>query len=401
MAAMRHDVTIEKLVAGGDGLARVEGQVVFVPFTLPGEEVRLELASRRRSYAAGEVRQVLRASPHRVEPPCPVFGTCGGCAWQHIDYAEQLRLKTALAAEALARVGRLRPEELPPAWTGGGGAGGPLPAASVPYGYRNRVRLHRDGRGRLGYLRRGSHEVVPVRGCPIAVPAINAFLAAAPARPPAGRPMVAPGKDRFQLFGYEDRVAVEGEAAAEPLRVTVLDRPIEFQVETFFQSNLGLLPRLVSAAVRGLSGRRALDLYSGVGLFASFLADSFEQVIAVEENPLSLSYARRNVPAARSGAGHRFHAARVEAWLRAYPAGEEPDAALVDPPRAGLSAEVVRLLIERRPRRLSYVSCDVATLARDLGRLLAGGYRLGELELFDFYPQTAHLEAVARLERSD
>ena len=373
-----HEGTVEKLVAGGDGLVRVEGQVVFVPFTLPGEEVRLRIVSRRRSFAAGELGEVRRASPHRVGPPCPVFGTCGGCAWQHIDYAEQLRLKAALAEEALARIGRLRPGDLPASW----GAGAPLPAASAPYGYRNRVQLHRGARGRLGYLRRGSHELVSVRGCPIAVPAINAFLAAPEGRLPAGR-------ERFQVFGFEDQAAVEGTG---PLRVPVLDRTIELQVEAFFQSNLGLLPLLVGAAIEGLSGRRVLDLYSGVGLFAAFLADSFDEVIVVEENPLSLSYARRNVPARA-----RFHAARVEDWIRSPAAAGEADAALVDPPRSGLSPEVLHFLLERRPRRLSYVSCDAATLARDLGRLLAGGYRLEDLRLFDFYPQTAHLEALARL----
>ena len=371
--------TVEKLVAGGDGLVRVEGRVVFVPFTLPGEEVRLEIVSRRRSFAAGELREVLRASPRRVEPPCPVFGTCGGCAWQHIDYGEQLRLKAALAGEALARVGRLGPADLP-------ASGVPLPAPSAPYGYRNRVQLHLDRQGRLGYLRRGSHELVPVRGCPIAAPPIDAWLADPGRRLPSGR-------ERFQVFGFEGGLAVEG-AGAGPLRVQVLGRPFELQAEAFFQSNLGLLPGLVTAAVEGLSGRRVLDLYSGVGLFAAFLAASFDEVVAVEESPLSLSYARRNVPARAS-----FHAARVEDWIRSPAAAGEADAALVDPPRSGLSPAVVRFLLERRPARLSYVSCDAATLARDLGRLLAGGYRLEELRLFDFYPQTAHLEALARLVR--
>ncbi len=401
---------IEKLVAGGDGLARIDGQVVFVPFSLPGEEVRVEVRPRRegarKGFATGAIREILRPSPRRVEAPCPVFGVCGGCAWQHIDYAEQTRLKAGLAAEALERIGRLRPQDLPGiSGAADDAAGGKRigllpPAPSPPYGYRNRVQLHRDSRGRLGFRKRASHAVVPIRGCPIAVPAINAFLA----DPAAGRP---PGRDRFLVFGADDWLAVEGGAAggrpgglrlagSGPLAVEMLGRRIEFQVKTFFQSNLGLLPRLVAAAVEGLAGRRALDLYCGVGLFASFLADSFEQVTAVEQNPLSLAFARRNV-AGRPGARHRFHAARLEDWVRRAPLDEPLDAAVVDPPRAGLSPQVTAYLLARKPGRLVYVSCDAATLARDLARLLAGGYRLEELRLFDFYPQTAHLEAVARL----
>jgi 23S rRNA (uracil1939-C5)-methyltransferase len=410
-----HEVVIEKLVAGGDGLARAAGKVLFVPFTLPGERVRVEVAASRKGYSIARLVEVREASPHRVSPPCPVFGVCGGCAWQHIDYPEQARLKVGLAGEALARIGRLAPPALPI-------------VPSAPYAYRNRVQLHRDREGRIGFLKRASHEVVPIGGCPISVPPINALLSGPVAGilPAAGKrfTVFAVGDQvaieglssagrRFTVFAAEDWVAVEGLspgaaggspgagsspatprlAGAGPLAVRILDREIRFGVEAFFQSNLGLLPELVRYALAGLSGRTALDLYCGVGLFGSFLAGAFERVVAVEASPAALGYARGNLP----GRGHSLYASGLEDWVRSPPPLGDVDAVVVDPPRTGLSPAVSRWLAGLGAERLVYVSCDIVTLARDLSRLLAGGYRLEQMRLFDFYPQTAHLEAVARM----
>jgi len=358
----------------------------------------------KKDFGRAEVVEILTASPARVTPPCPVAGRCGGCEWQHIDYPEQLRQKLALAADALKRVGGLE-------WPG-------LEIeAGEPWRYRNRVQIHRDASGTAGFLARASHDLVPIRDCPISRPAFGPLLApVAPAQVsgagfPGSRPFQ--GTRRFAAWSHPlpeggdflvsaDPAAVRAEEAAgarigqdTEIAAPLLGKTLCFDLRCFFQSNLEMTARLVPYALEGLSGRLALDLYCGVGLFGAFLADRFAQVLAVEENPTALEYARRNI-----GVTHGFLRGRVEELLRAErgPLAEaSPDAIVVDPPRTGLDRAVAGFLIAKRPARLVYVSCDLVTLARDLKTLLAAGFALEDMRLFDFYPQTAHVEAVAKL----
>ena len=366
-------LSIVKLVAGGEGLAFLDGKAVFVPGVLPGELVDVTIDEHHRDFDRAVLAAVLQPSPHRVTPGCRYAGSCGGCDWLHISYEEQLRQKVSIAREALRRTGRIERETLEIA---------PSPA----FASRNRAQIHRAEPG-LGYMGAGSHRLITVERCPIVAPAVDRlFSGAAPA--PAGL-------DRFTAFGADEWLAVEGRDDDRDLRVTVAGREILFSVGCFFQSNLAVLPALVTWAREGLLGDVAADLYAGVGLFGAFLSESFSRIICVESSAMSLSYARRNVP----GAANEFHPMSVEDWIAGgAPAGRTPlDAVVVDPPRTGLGPVVRAWLREAAPRRLVYVSCNPVTLARDLGELVAGGFVLDDLRLFDFYPQTSHVEAVAKL----
>jgi 23S rRNA (uracil1939-C5)-methyltransferase len=376
------DLLIEKLVPGGEGLGFFEGKAVFVPGTIPGERIRAEIVESRKDYARGIVREILIPSPARQEPPCALAGECGGCDWLHIRYQEQLAQKKSIVRETLKRVGKLDVGELEI-------------KPSPPLGYRNRIQVHRDPEGRLGFMGRRrappmelqSGSVIPVKTCPVASASVDRVFR----EPPAVQ------AKRFTAFGHEGLFAYEGSSGAEEIEVSVGGKRIAFSVRCFFQSNLAALEELVPFVVTGFSeratnGGAAADLYCGVGIFAAHAADLFSRIIAVESDQLSVSYARRNVPAD----GNEFVALTVERWIQE--AGEAVfDAVIVDPPRVGLSQKAREFLLEKKPGRLVYVSCDPVTLARDLGSLVSGGFRLQEIKLFDFFPQTAHVESVAKL----
>jgi 23S rRNA (uracil1939-C5)-methyltransferase len=370
---------IEKLIPGGNGMARHEGRVVFVPGVLPGEDVTVEILEAKKDFARARLVSVEKASPERVTPPCGLADTCGGCDWLHIDPAAQARLKIDLARESLQRMGGFD-------WPG------LTIETGAPLGYRNRVQVHIDRSGAAGFLGRGGHDFIPVKECPVAHPAL-APLFTKGARP--GR------EDRFLAYGHDDaegapRLAREDETPDAEITVHVLDRDIRFPVRGFFQSNLEMTQRLIPYALDGLSGQTALDLYSGVGLFGAFLRDHFEHVVCVEFNRHALAYARKNV-----GEKGAFVTEALEKVV-GNPGGNPLDrlsaqAAVIDPPREGLDKAVRAWLCEKPVPKLVYVSCNPVTLARDLKDLLAGPYGLEDLRLFDFYPQTSHIEAVARL----
>jgi len=369
------ELSIARLVAGGDGLGFIDGKAVFVSGVLPGERVSIRIAQRRGDYDRAVLVQVLEASPHRVSPGCRFAGHCGGCDWLHISHDEQLRQKVSIVAEALRRTGHIERED-------------PFIEPSEPWHARNRVQVHRDPAGRLGYMGARSAKVISVDACPIVAPAIEKLFRGE-ARPPVGL-------ERFTVFGNGEMLAVEGGDDSRDLAVDVSGCRILFSVGCFFQSNLAALQKLVPWALEGLEGASAADLYCGVGLFGSFLASHFARIICVESSAMSISYARRNIP----GASHEFYPMTVEQWIQSGSAPAGLDAVILDPPRAGLSAEVREWLVLNPPGKLVYVSCNPVTLARDLsGLTAAGGLILEDLRLFDFYPQTSHVEAVAKLAR--
>jgi 23S rRNA (uracil1939-C5)-methyltransferase len=241
-------------------------------------------------------------------------------------------------------------------------------------------------------MRRSSSEAVETPSCLVALRPIQNWI-----EERAGtrrtydelKPYVI-GKDRFLVFAYGDELWIEGEKGL--VEVTVAGEPIRFHLRGFFQSNLYLLDYFVPDAVGGLSGRRAADLYCGVGLFGRFLSSSFERLVCVEQNPYALDLAKGNVP----GPDHEFHALAVEDWLRSDSAEEPFDLVLLDPPRTGLSREVREWLVRTKPSTIVYISCDPVTLARDSGQLIDAGYSLKSLKAFDFFPQTSHIECNAR-----
>jgi len=368
------EVTIEKLVAGGEGLGFVDGKAVFVPGTLPGETVSVRLAQQRKDFDRGTLVGVTVRSAGRQDPPCALSGICGGCDWLHITYDEQLAQKAAILREAFRRAGRFSWDQI-------------TVHPGPPLGYRSRVQVHRDREGRLGFMAAGSARIVPVNACPISDPAVNGVFA---------QPSLAPGDlGRFTVWGHGVTTAVEGADDERDLEAVVAGKKVAFSVGCFFQSNLTVLAQLVPFAMEDLEGRLAADLYCGVGTFGAFLADRFQGVVLVESSSLSMSYARRNV----SGDLHQFYPMSVEQWIATSASRGPFDAVVADPPRTGLSPEVRRWLCAAGPARVSYVSCNPVTLARDLGDLTRGGFVLEDVGLFDFYPQTSHIETVARLRK--
>ena len=389
---------MEKLVYGGDGLARLDGRVVFAPFVLPGERIRVRPEQEKPGLIHAKTLAVVEASAERVAAPCPVFGRCGGCHYQHAGYQYQVEAKRQILAEALRRVGKMAaPAEI-------------AVLAGEPWGYRNRVQLQVSG-GKLGFREGRSHKMCAVGQCPIASPKINQAMEIL-------RGML---RDRrwprmvrsLELFTDETSVQLNVietdrpvakrffEWCAENIPGLVegaLDYQGRFRVSrgSFFQVNRFLLEGLVEAAVAGAEGDSAFDLYAGVGLFAPALARKFRQVTAVESGAGAVRDFEFN--AERAGCGNvRAEMRMVEEFLQER---EQPaDFVLLDPPRAGLGKVVVQRLAELEPRQVAMVACDPATLARDLAGMLAAGYGVERITMIDLFPQTYHLEAVVLLHR--
>jgi 23S rRNA (uracil1939-C5)-methyltransferase len=414
-------LTVERLTYGPDALAHADGQVVFVPFAAPGDRIRARVRQRTRGYLRADVVDVVEPGPARATPPCPAFGRCGGCQWQHVTLDAQRRAKQAVVAEQLARIAGLRDVPV-------------RPTLAVPDGlaYRSRITLVAEGR-RLGYHRAGTHVLEEVRGCPIAVPAVDAHievarrwavrLRTAPVRVTIadapggvvlvavlGAPPVPPDVDatasllvaepsvRGAILRHGDARAVVGDPtvrlALEP------GLALEAPADAFTQVNAAanrLLVRTVLELGAFAGGARVVDLYCGIGNFALPLARRNVRVLGIERDADAVAAARAN--GARLGLDARFVAGDVAHVLaRRDVTGDDPlDGVVLDPPRAG-AADALPALAARAPRRLVYVSCDPATLARDLRTLAGHGYALRAVQPIDVFPQTFHVETVALVE---
>jgi 23S rRNA (uracil1939-C5)-methyltransferase len=374
----------------------VDGRVVLTPFVLPGERVRVESRQEKPGLVRAETLDVLEPAPERAVAPCPYFGRCGGCHYQHAPYEYQLSLKRQILVEELRRLGRIEPPE-------------PIAVLSgEPWGYRNRAQFHIEN-GQLGYREARSHKLCAIERCPIGSPRINEMIAT------LLRMLRDPRWPRFvkslEVFTDERQVQLNVLDTARPvarrffewcaeeipgLVSGALDYEERFRVSgnSFFQVNRFLPDRLVEAAVDGAEGEAAIDLYAGVGLFTLPLARRFQSVTAVESGRAAVADLQFN--AERAGLANVAAEQRTaEDFLAALE--KAPDFVLLDPPRAGVGKAVVRRLIELRPPRVTIVSCDPATLARDLAALTAGGFRIEGMTLVDLFPQTFHLETVVKL----
>ncbi len=437
------ELTIEKLVYGGDGLARLpadskgRAKAVFLPFVIEGERVEAVPLKKGREYERAQVRKVLEPSPHRVEPECPYFGRCGGCHYQQMDYEHQLATKAAILRETVRRTAKLE-----------------LPAEiqvhrSPPWNYRNRTRLQvRRSPFAIGYYRWGSHELLPIESCPISSPLINQAIEAMCALGEAG----GVPRDLFEIEFFADaedrRLLVEAsvldrywehkevptivdfaaalrgvlpavtgvavfrqakggalvrEEVPEELRDVFGDEHLTYHTASanyqvsagsFFQTNRHLIDRLVELVTAGRGGERALDLYAGTGLFTLPLSQSFREVHAVESAPFSFHDLKQSVPSFV-----KAHRQTTREFLEGVDSGAELDLVIVDPPRAGLGEDVTHALARLPFPRLTYVSCDPATLARDLRILMSAEFRVEHVHLVDLFPQTFHIESIFQLVR--
>jgi 23S rRNA (uracil1939-C5)-methyltransferase len=387
---------VEKLVYGGDGLARLDGRVVFAPFVLPGERILARAEQEKPGMVRARMLEVLEAAPDRVVAPCPVYGRCGGCHYQHAPYEYQLAAKRAILVEALQRLGKMEP----PAEI--------AVVAGEPFGYRNRVQLHVE-ENRLGYREGRSHKLCAVSECPVGSPTINQAIATLVGMQREGR------WPRFiralEVFTDEREVQINVLETDRPvarrffdwcgtlipgLVEGALDYRGEFRVSSnsFFQVNRFLIDRLVEAATEGAEGETAIDLYAGVGLLSLPLARRFREVTAVESGAGAVRDLQFN--AGRAGL-ENLHAMPQTAEEHLAQLEKAPDFVVLDPPRTGLGKAVVGRLAELRPRQITIVACDPATLARDLAGLVVAGYRVERMTLVDLFPQTYHLETVVRL----
>jgi len=379
-------ISIERIVPGGDGLGRHDGQAVFVPRSAPGDELLVRVTDLKPGYCRAETLEILSPGPGRVEPACPYYGDCGGCNLMHLSYQAQLEAKRGILRDAWRRSGGF----VDTADEVSFGGRGLEAAASSPFNYRNRAQFHFTSDHRIGYSRRSSSMILPVDFCPILVPALNDWLAGN--RDGSAWAALSPylkGADRFMAFGYDGRAWLDGPDAE--LAVEVGGKRFRFHVGGFFQSNMSMLEALVSAACSGTGGERAADLYCGVGLFASFLKGAFNKLVCVERDRRAVGYAGLNV-----GSGASLAASSVEDWIKTKEASNHFDYVLVDPPRAGLAAAVRSWLISSKPAMVGYVSCDPVSLARDAGFLVKAGYAVVSTEIFDLYPQTSNIETYVR-----
>jgi 23S rRNA (uracil1939-C5)-methyltransferase len=345
-------LTIQDIAFGGKGVGRSEGLAVFVPFTIPGETVEVEFTRRKKKYAEADLVAVVTPSPDRVKPVCRYFGRCGGCSYQHLAYPAQLEVKARQVEQTLRRVGKLA--EVPMR---------PIIASPSPYGYRNRIRVH-VVQGVTGFYSVGANALIDIEECPIASAEVN------------GR-----------LTELRSRYLPDGD-------YTVAER----RNHGFFEQTNDEVAREMLKVVEELvtPGGRLVDAYCGAGFFSRHLRGRYEEVIGIEENEFAVAHARSvAIP------GERYLAGDVALHLPdilAEGGAASQTTLILDPPAIGASARVLDAIVASAPREVIYVSCNPATLARDL-EILGRSFTLASVTPLDMFPQTAEIEVVAHLKR--
>jgi 23S rRNA (uracil1939-C5)-methyltransferase len=382
------DLTVEKIVPGGFGLAFADNLTVFVSLAARGDRLRVRIREKKGKVAFAEIVEILKPSPDRTVPQCVYFGRCGGCDFQQLNYAAQLEAKVGIIRDSLTRIGKIEYErEIE------------IIGSPKPYGYRSRAQWHADSRRKkLGYFKRNSHEIIDVEDCPILDENLHKALIDFRA------------SLEWENF-WSETVEIEAASAGEQISVyaTELTEPTReiffeafgekyfYDAQSFFQSNQLLIEPLIETALTGASGENALDLYCGVGLFTLPLAKKFKQVIGVEASEKSKFFARENLSRAHL---HDINLILqpVGEWLKDAREKLPPmDFVLLDPPRAGAEKETIESLLQIKPKQISYVSCDPATLARDLRVFCENFYSIESITAIDLFPQTHHVETVVRL----
>lgn len=385
------EVEVERILPGGVGLAHAGGKTVFVSLAAPGDRLRVRIDRRQGDLLFASIEEILTPSPVRIEPPCPYFGRCGGCDFQQLTYEAQLAAKAEMIRDCLHRIARL--ENVPEIVVN---------ASTKEWRYRMRATWQIDQDQRtVGYYERGSRRVCDVADCAVLQPELQQML----------EEVRATEWNQFpRTLKHLDAVVGENGVSLSPafaefhtreLSLAVKDEVYHYNAEAFFQVNPSLLESLIAVALGESFGETVLDLYCGVGLFTLPLARRFQKVIGVESNPAAVRFARRNLQ--RAGLTNvRVINATVTDWFRNDSGGSGPiDLVLLDPPRAGAESAVIKGILDLNPAKISYVSCDPATLARDLRKLTAGGYTINSIAAFDLFPQTHHVETVVILRRDD
>ncbi len=416
------EVTIERILPGGFGLAHAAGKTLMVSLAATGDRVRVRIDREKGAVCFASIVEIIEPSAQRIEPPCPYFGRCGGCDFQQMNYQAQLDAKVAIVRDCLHRIAKI--SDIPQFQ---------ITAAPNDWHYRSRAQWQYDAeQKRLGYYESGSRRVCDVAECAVLAPELQKELdnlrrqMQEDALPADARYFRAVAGDKVVAVSAGVRNPTVREGAE--IRRTINSETYTLDAESFFQTNEYLLPELIHAALGNASGDLAVELYSGVGLFTLPLARRFKRVIAVEDNRAAAAFARRNLAHA-SLTNTEVETADVASWINLECGGKaqrrrrfgsehqsvarredeqeiqssvsatarQIDFLLLDPPRVGAESRVINGILQLRPKRICYVSCDPATLARDLRKLFAGGYSLDSLAAFDMFPQTHHVETIAHL----
>ncbi len=372
----------------GFGLAFAENLTVFVPLSAKGDKLRVRVNQTKGKIAFAEIVEILKPSPDRTAPRCAYFGRCGGCDFQQLNYEAQLRAKVGIVRDCLTRIGRINYER-------------EIEIIKSPkdYEYRSRAQWHADTRlEKLGYFQRKSHSVIDVKNCPILAPELEATLENLRA-------------EMAWTSFFEEIVEIETATAngktsiysaelIEPtteISFSTNDDVYRYDARSFFQGNPFLIEPLIATAIGSAAGNFALDLYCGVGLFTLPLARKFQTVKGVEDYDSAVGFAEKNAETARL-ANIEFYRQNVADFLEeSCDQLKEVDFVLLDPPRAGTEKKTIEKILEIEPREISYVSCEPSILARDLKILTENKYRIESIVALDLFPQTHHVETVARL----
>ena len=379
---MNQEIKIEKLAYGGEGIGYVDGKVCFVEGALPGEKVLAEIVQNKKKFARAKTVQVLTASPHRENPPCPVVEQCGGCQYQHLSYEEELRWKEIQVREYLQRNLKTDPARVKS-----------IVGSPSPYGYRSSVTLHRH-KNKTGFVGRDNETVIDIPNCLLA----HSALAPAFQNPALFEPHE---KSKTFRLSENGRVISSGEDIF--FEIAAGGGKIQTHSKSFFQNNLFIteaVGRKVESWVRDAKPEIFLDLFSGAGTFTLLAAGNAPRILCAEENPYGVAALKKNVETKKLNA--EILQGRVEevfpAWVKAHPLPET--FAFLDPPRMGMPSKLAEFLAaQEKITSLVYLSCHLGTLTRDLGIILQSGkFKIAEAIPFDMFPRTKHIEVLVLLQ---
>ena len=421
------EITLTTLTYGGDAMGRqpdpetgTGGRAVFVPFGLPGEQVRVRLTEQKQNFARGEIVEIIQASPERITPKCKHFGICGGCHYQHLPYPKQLIAKADILRDQLTRIGKI---QNPPV--------APMTASPGEWNYRNHMQFHLTEDGKIGFVNAAGNEVIPISECHLPETSIQAvwpelqFESGMDIERVSLRAGVdddlmlllesdSPEPPELELEAgisvahlYEEHALVM--AGNDHLLMRVLGRDFKVSAPSFFQTNTAMAEKMVEHLLSALTVTAEdtlLDLYCGVGLFSAFFASRAGRVIGIESSPSACEDFVANLDEFENV---ELYEGEAEQILPSPVGQSHTDGGasvgnlshiIVDPPRAGLDRRVLDTVVELKPRVIAYVSCDPSTLARDAKRLLEAGYVLKQVTPFDLFPQTYHIESISLFELS-
>lgn len=382
------DVTVEKIVPNGYGMAFKDNLTVFIPLAAAGDSLRVRIYQKKNKIAFAEIVEILKPSDLRIAAPCEYFGRCGGCDFQQMSYEDQLAAKVGIIKDCLTRIGKINHEK-----------GIEIIASPKPFNYRARAQWHVDTRRRkIGYFQRNSHKVIDVAHCPILTEDLQKTLS--DLREKLEWENFWSEKTVIEAASANGQVSIYSDEMIEPTKEIFFELGNEkyfYSAKSFFQGNPFLIEKLIELALKNASGKNALDLYCGVGLFTLPLAENFEKVTGIEANRAAIDFAEKSAANARIS-NAEFHAESVDDFLNENEFGKI-DFILLDPPRSGAEKQTIENIIKIDPPEISYVSCEPSVLARDLRMFIDAGYNIESMTALDLFPQTHHVETIVRLKK--